>query len=482
MRDIKKPLRNLKSNPNDILIHKYKEEQKKISKELPSKVEIFETGKYEDKYVDEVEYKNGKPILKASNHFDIKKEIGKSLEDDGKMRNDFFKNRPKVKLHEENINTYKKNKHKQKRNWKILYILFGIIAIIFILAFTFIFNKADIIINPKNKDLDFSETFILDKKDLIIDMTEASSSKEITKSSPKNVNLKADGEVILYNNFSESPVSLIKNTRLQSKNGKIFKILDSVKIPGKKNGNPGSIKVKVLAENFGKEYNINSTDFSIPGFKNSAKYNSVYAKSVKDFSGGLTGIVYTVSENDISATNKELKFNLEKDISKNLKEKKYNDYYSLYNNLFYDYTDNKDTLLTSEQNSYTLNSIAYLISIKKDVLAKLIAERSLQENYNSNEKIDLQNIDQLSFTFEENIDLTKDDTFKVLISGKTKLIWWTDLEAIKKSLLGQKFSEFGNILKNYTSSVNASNFSKSPFWLLSFPNKINNINIKEIIK
>lgn len=98
---------------------------------------------------------------------------------------------------------------------------------------------------------------------------------------------RAFGVVVIYNE-SGSPQRLIKSTRLQSSDGKIFRITqESVTIPAQANEIPGTLEVTVFAEKTGAVYNIPPTVFKIPGFTNDPRYNQIYGRSNKPMSGGF---------------------------------------------------------------------------------------------------------------------------------------------------------------------------------------------------
>jgi hypothetical protein len=49
---------------------------------------------------------------------------------------------------------------------------------------------------------------------------------------------------------------------------------------------PGAIEAEVIADQAGSDFNIDPTDFKIPGFSGGPKFDKFYAKSSKSFSGG----------------------------------------------------------------------------------------------------------------------------------------------------------------------------------------------------
>jgi len=102
--------------------------------------------------------------------------------------------------------------------------------------------------------------------------------------------MKASGTIIVFNEYSSDSQLLIASTRFLSSNGKIFRTTKNIYVPGTKTENdeiiPGSIDVEVLADYWGDEYNIGSSDFTISGFKGTAKYTDFYGKSNTAMSGG----------------------------------------------------------------------------------------------------------------------------------------------------------------------------------------------------
>lgn len=116
---------------------------------------------------------------------------------------------------------------------------------------------------------------------------------------------KARGTVILTNNYSTSPQPLVATTRLLSTSGKLFRLVEGVSIPGitEKNGEkkPGVIEVSVIADEAGESFNIEPTEFRIPGFQGGPKYDAMSGKSTRSMTGGGSGgeTSMSVSKTDI---------------------------------------------------------------------------------------------------------------------------------------------------------------------------------------
>ncbi len=68
---------------------------------------------------------------------------------------------------------------------------------------------------------------------------------------------KAEGSVTIYNEFSNAPQPLVATTRLETSDGKIFRIVKGVTVPGTTlvDGEikPGAIEVQVVADQPGSD-------------------------------------------------------------------------------------------------------------------------------------------------------------------------------------------------------------------------------------
>lgn len=480
MRDIRKPYRSSRSSSPYIASHNAGKARKEDTREVAKKTEMFEKNEYR-----EIDYtKDGSPIMKASSHFDMKgiarRRRGEANDFDVLKREAFFNNN-KREFDEEDVKVYKKKRSKKKMIKRVLWYSFLLLIIGAFFAATFFFDRATITVNPKYKDVDVSGDFLIFKEDMIIDTASSSLSKTVLKSAPKQVNQKATGEIIIYNNYSTNPQILIKNTRFQTSDGKVFRISNSVTVPGKTGTTPGTIKATVSADSYGADYNIPATEFTIPGFKGTARYNSFYAKSTSAMKGGMSGVVQTISQDDIDSANKELKSELTTDLSLLATKINHPDYFTLANNILVNYTDNQALLITSNDNSYELTGVASIISIKKDVLAKMIAKQVLGDSYDERENVRLDNIDNLVFTLDKDTDLSG-NILKVNIVGRVRIIWAYNSSNVKLGLVGKSIATFDTIMKNYDYAILASTCKFTPFWLRHFPSRIDKIKIVEEVK
>ena len=125
-------------------------------------------------------------------------------------------------------------------------------------------------------------------------------------STTSTVSKYATGSIEIYNNYSSEPQVLVKTTRFTAPDGKIYRLDDTVTVPGGTTNSggfvPGSIVTTVTADQPGSSYDISTTTrFRIPGFQGTAKYDNFYADSSGQITGGFVGAITVPSSADIAA-------------------------------------------------------------------------------------------------------------------------------------------------------------------------------------
>lgn len=175
---------------------------------------------------------------------------------------------------------------------------FVIISVLFILGTgsIILLPKAEISVTPRsvsqNLELEFSgETNpesdgarvvpvrIVEREEEVVVNVDSSGSSAGNGS-------KSSGSVIIYNEYGSQPQSLVATTRFVTDDGKIFRLVRGVTVPGMSGGEPGIVEAEVVADTFGEAYDIGPSDFSVPGFSGSAKAGKVYARSKSSMTGG----------------------------------------------------------------------------------------------------------------------------------------------------------------------------------------------------
>lgn len=121
---------------------------------------------------------------------------------------------------------------------------------------------------------------------------------------------KARGTVVITNEYSSAPQVLVATTRLSMSDGKTFRLVEGVTVPGITTVNgiekPGVVEAAVIADQSGAGYNLDSATFTIPGFNGGPKYAKFSAKLTKStVGGGASGsTLKTVAKADLDQAEK----------------------------------------------------------------------------------------------------------------------------------------------------------------------------------
>ncbi|MDD5589928.1 MAG: hypothetical protein PHQ47_02005 [Candidatus Portnoybacteria bacterium] len=138
----------------------------------------------------------------------------------------------------------------------------------------------------------------------------------------RQLNEKAKGKITVFNSYSSSPQALVETTRFLSSSGKVFRLVKTTTIPGAKieEGNivASQIEVEVEADQPGDDFNIEPSDFTIPGFKGSPKYSAFYGRSSRAMAGGSTEKVKVLTQSDYDDAKKTVLAEIDNNIKQEI--------------------------------------------------------------------------------------------------------------------------------------------------------------------
>lgn len=357
------------------------------------------------------------------------------------------------------------------------------------LAFLFIvlssvFAKATVEIKPKSVTGSLDTTFVA-KKDTtdelgfqIMSISDEVNQK-VTSAKKETVENSAKGTVILYNEFSANKQSLLIDTRLLATDGKIFKTEKAVIIPGyTKKGSeitPGSVEVNIYADVAGIEYNKDTADFKIFGFKGSSKYDKFYARSKGAITGGFKGERYVVDQEKAEEVANTLEDSLTEKLNSAVMAQIPNGYLVFDDSFNYNLGtfDSSSVYGTTEEFDVTLKGSVVAYIFEESQLASEIAKILSSQYDGSSVKISDLGGTQMEID-EGTVSDSKSIRFK--LTGEPTITWSIDQEAIKNSLIGSTRKQFETILTDFT-GVDSGKASIRPFWKKTFPKSSNKIEI-----
>ncbi len=200
------------------------------------------------------------------------------------------------------IDEVHEKKQKIPLNWKFLSASVAVIVLVSLGAYSVLSPKLSVIITPKKETINFDFQVSVDSSLASINLAKAripgqvikverELSDSFTASGKQDKATKAEGDITIYNNFGSGSQILVKNTRFKTKDGLIYRLQSTTTVPGAKMSGtkvstPGIVNAHVIADQTGSSYNIDPSEFSIPGFQGTPKFLGFYAKSSKPFNGG----------------------------------------------------------------------------------------------------------------------------------------------------------------------------------------------------
>ncbi len=393
-------------------------------------------------------------------------------------------------------------KREIKKNYgkKIIYkrvILVGLIGLGIVLFFlsSFLWAKAEINIKRKRSVGEINQEILFDKNIKEINVEKATlpmnlyvfhekASQTFQSSGFGKDERKATGEVTIYN-LTLYPQVLVADTRLETPDGKIFRINSRITIPAgtKEDGNiiPGSISVKVTADQPGPDYNIGpcneSTNckFKIVGFKGTVKYDQFYAYSDKEMSGGAYGTIPMVTNDDLKNAEKAILEEVSRLIEEGIKNKIPKDLKIIEGAI-------SGFKLTNLQSDAKLgdNRQYFNVSAEGEKIIAAFNENNVKDFIRQFYQKDLK--ENQSFCDEPEINYSlkevdfKNGTMKVKITGKYFVCPKISSSEIINLLQGKEVKEIENIIKN-RQDIEKIVIKITPKWVKKIPQKMEKISI-----
>lgn len=372
----------------------------------------------------------------------------------------------------------------------ILWTVALISCITLMLSFFSLFSGATVKITPQQKKFPIEGEFIASKnpssqelKYELIQLTQ-NGSKEVKATADQKLETKSSGQIIVFNNYSEEPQSLIKNTRFETPEGLIYRVDKNITIPGRTVSGtstiPGSIKITVYADASGEKYNIDLTDFTIPGLKGSQKYSSIFARSSTKMTGGFSGIVKKVDATDELSAFSDIENSLKTSLLKEMTAQIPTDFIFYNDGVFFDFEKMPQSDASSSNVILNEKGTVYGIIFSKSALNKFLVNQAVANA--SGTPIQIGNLDKLNFSIlnKDSFDPKNDTSFKFTLKGEITAVWSVDLQKLKTVLAGKSKKDLFSILSDFPAVEKAESFI-TPIWKNFYPENPEKIKIEQII-
>ncbi len=376
---------------------------------------------------------------------------------------------------------------RRKTSWFLWICALGLVAVLISVILAFFLRGATITVSPRKSMatlpaslLAYVEAPIGELPYETVTATETAS-RTVPASGEAQVERRATGTVTIYNTFNTSPQRLIKNTRFEAKDGKIYRIDQSVTVPGATKGSdgtltPGTIDAVIFADSPGAEYNKGQEEFTIPGFKGDPRYDKFKAKGKTPIEGGFVGTEKTVADADRTAAREGIKAELSEKLRTQLEVATPDGYTLIFGSEYFSYEDLPQGG-DAQAAVFSMRATATAAVIREAELAAAIAKQAVPQyagealRFEEGTKLS----DSVKATAALDIDTTK---LSLALSGQVALVWQIDAGAIKRALLGKSETEFAQIIKGFEPAVASASAAQRPFWEKNFPTEEAEIHVK----
>ncbi len=292
-------------------------------------------------------------------------------------------------------------------------------------------------------------------------------SQSVKGSGSKMVNSSASGTITIYNTQTKAQ-QLVTNTRFATAAGLIFRIRSAVTIPGGSPSKPGSVTVKVYADQPGSSYNVGPTSFTIPGFAGTPQASAVYARSSSAMTGGASGSVPVVDAALESEAKRALMAVLAPDLAASIQAQVPEGYMLLAGAATTTYeglapSPSSTTGMVDVKEQGTITAVVF----PNAALAKAVASSITGLGYQG-EPLTLGPASNLVLTPENGIPDASASSFSFRLTGTASLIYTVDPTRIAAAVSGKTRSSAEVALTNYP-EVKRAVLILRPFWRKSFP-------------
>lgn len=386
------------------------------------------------------------------------------------------------------IDGRKKNRHTLIFAFLIFFTLVGGSFLI-----SYVMNGAELTITPRSREPNVNATIVAYKTPVAGELTyeimslEATGERQVSATGEETVTEKAKGSILIYNSQTTEPLRLVTNTRFESPEGLIYRLNNSIVVPGyTRDGNnkivPGVIQAEVYADQTGQEYNIGPSRFTIPGFAGSPEFENVYAESISAMQGGFNGSRFLIDEAELQTAQQSLRLELRNSLLERIATEKPAGFVYFPGATTFTY----ETLPAVEygENLATIKEKATLrIPLFNEAdFASYIAKATIPGYEQVPVKIKDTSVLKFAYTSATTSasDISAFETIEFTLIGRPLIIWVYDETALLRDLAGKNKTALPTVTGGYP-AIEKSRVEIRPFWKSTFPEDPNKTKIIEVL-
>lgn len=298
--------------------------------------------------------------------------------------------------------------------------------------------------------------------------------------SGKGIERKATGKVTIYNEFGASAQPLLAGTRLQTPDGKIFRLKDRIVVPAAKTSAgelvPSGIEADVIADKAGESYNIGPVGrFTIPGFQGTSKFEKFYAESKDSMTGGFIGEGKYPTAEDIrmakESAERQMKGVIESFLATQVVPEGFKTIESSRK-----FTISKEMVneTVDDQGNFSvyMEAEGSVDALKEEHVLKLMTALARQANNDESYQIKESTLSYGNMSIDEK-------TGAIALPVDFKGVFWKPIDAndFREKVAGRAEDELKSFIFNST-NIEKADVSLWPFWVKAVPNDTERIKVE----
>lgn len=373
---------------------------------------------------------------------------------------------------------------------RIFFVLGGVSLLLLIsVGAFFLLPKAEVRVTPykmvQTFDKEFNNKIDADENTVSARMVEKEKQVSVTVATTgksDGVNQKARGTVVIYNNYNTESQPLVATTRLETADGKLFRLQSGVVVPamtvvnGQKEA--GAIEAQVVADQTGAEYNVDATTFTIPGFKGGPKYEKFTAKSTKAMSGGGSGgvsDVMVVAKVDLDGALRDAKEKAKGEFLDEVRGEMTSEERVL--------DEQVDITPVASPQLPGVGTVASALEYKGTfkLRAFIFSEKTVKEKIDATSEKNIQGIlfrsVSSTITYSDSSADFASGTLKIKAHALVTMESDIDKEKLKEALLGKNESGIGQTLKNFPEVKNIQVVFSPQWFVQSIPSSSSRVSV-----
>lgn len=355
-------------------------------------------------------------------------------------------------------------------------------------------GKTELTIYPENREPTISAEFTAypDKRQDALSYEiltlESTSESQVGASGQVEVQEQATG-VIEIVKTTPGAERLIKNTRFRSPNGLIYRIQESVVVPGSVTNEsganvPGRIQAEVFADEVGEEYNLPAgTRFDIPGFEENnftELFESIYAENTQPFNGGFNGLQFQIDENELATARQALQVQLRDTLLARIDSERPSGFLSFPGSIAVVYNELPAVKYGADLVTIREQAIMQIPLFQATEFASFLAAEAVA-TYEGG-PVRIEDPSTLTFSYTEATTsasiIANEPSLTFSLTGRPLLVWEYDAEALTGDLASLPKTAINNAISAYP-GIEAARVRITPFWKRSFPSDPDEIIIIE---